>query len=237
MAQDAPGGACEPAQASGGVPGPVSPLSAVLDAPRCDLLSRPRHVLAHALTFVRAAEETSRSPASWPLTVAGSRSGVVKLPLVNPHATSEVRHGTHHPVTSCALCLTSFCRAATRWTALWARGAAHSSGVGVRPSARSGRWVQPPFRPPSPLSGQLLGSLCVIFRLRPRNPGCSADALPAIAQGCGRNQPKQSSRTSLRYIGVAPRRSATPGSGSVRCYATMQTDFRRMVFPSDFAWT
>ena len=107
----------------------------------------------------------------------------------------------------------------------------------VRPSARPGRWVQPPFRPPSPLSGQLLGWLCVIFRLRPRNPGCSADALPAIAQGCGRHQPKQSSRTSLRYIDAAPRRSATPSSGSVRCYATMQTDFRRMVFPSDFAWT
>ena len=108
---------------------------------------------------------------------------------------------------------------------------------GVRPSDRSGRWVQPPFRPPSPLSGQLLGWLCVIFRLRPRNPGCFADALPAIAQGCGRHQPKQSSRTSLRYIDAAPRRSATPSSGSVRCYATMQTDFRRMVFPSDFAWT
>ena len=112
------------------MPGPVSPLSAVLDAPRCDLLSRPRHVLAHALTFMRAAEEISRSPGSWPLTVAGSRSGVVELPLVNPHATSEVRHGTHHPVTSCALCLTSFCRAATRWTALCRRGAAHSSGAG-----------------------------------------------------------------------------------------------------------
>ena len=107
----------------------------------------------------------------------------------------------------------------------------------MRPSARSGRWVQPPFRPPSPLSGQLLGWLCVIFRLRPRNPGCSAETLPTIAQGCGRHQPKQSSRTSLRYIDAAPRRSATPSSGSVRCYATMQTDFRRMVFPSDFAWT
>ena len=72
---------------------------------------------------MRAAEETSRSPGSWPLTVAGSRSGVVELPLVNPHATCEVRHGTHHPMTSCALCLTSFCRAATRWTALMgARG-------------------------------------------------------------------------------------------------------------------
>lgn len=212
-------------------------MSAALLPPRSDLLSRPRHVLAHALTFMRAAEEISRSPGSWPLTVAGSRSGVVELPLVNPHATSEVRHGTHHPVTSCALCLTSFCRAATRWTALWARGAARSSGAGVRPSDRSGRWVQPPFRPPSPLSGQLLGWLCVIFRLRPRNPGCSAETLPAIAQGCGRHQPKQSSRTSLRYIDAAPRRSATPSSGSVRCYATMQTDFRRMVFPSDFAWT
>ena len=210
----------------------------MLDAPRCDLLSRPRHVLAHALTFMRAAEEISRSPASWPLTVAGSRSGVVELPLVNPHATSEVRHGTHHPVTSCALCLTSFCRAATRWTALCRRGGCPFVRCGgVRPSDRSGRWVQPPFRPPSPLSGQLLGWLCVIFRLRPRNPGCSADALPAIAQGCGRHQPKQSSRTSLRYIDAAPRRSATPSSGSVRCYATMQTDFRRMVFPSDFAWT
>ena len=150
MAQGAPGGACEPAQASGGVPGPVSPLSAVLDAPRCDLLSRPRHVLAHALTFVRAAEETSRSPASWPLTVAGSRSGVVKLPLVNPHATSEVRHGTHHPVTSCALCLTSFCRAATRWTALWARGADHSSGVGgasISPVREVGSAAFPPTEP------------------------------------------------------------------------------------------
>ena len=213
-------------------------MSAALLPPRSDLLSQPRHVLAHAFTFMRAAEEISRSPGSWPLTVAGSRSGVVELPLVNPHATSEVRHGTHHPVTSCALCLTSFCRAAARWTALPRRAVLPIRPArGVRPSARSGRWVQPPFRPPNPLSGQLLGWLCVIFRLRPRNPGCSADALPAIAQGCGRHQPKQSSRTSLRYIDAAPRRSATPSSGSVRCYATMQTDFRRMVFPSDFAWT
>ena len=122
----------------------------MLDAPRCDLLSRPRHVLAHALTFVRAAEETSRSPASWPLTVAGIRSGVVKLPLVNPHATSEVQHGTHHPVTSCALCLTSFCRAATRWTALLARGAAHSSGVGgasISPVREVGSAAFPPTEP------------------------------------------------------------------------------------------
>ena len=112
------------------MPGPVSPLSAALRPPRSDLLSRPRHVLAHALTFMRAAEEISRSPGSWPLMVAGSRSGVVELPLVNPHATSEVRHGTHHPVTSCALCLTSFCRAATRWAGAVGARAAHSSGAG-----------------------------------------------------------------------------------------------------------
>ena len=132
------------------MPGPVSPLSAALRPPRSDLLSRPRHVLAHALTFMRAAEKISRSPGSWALTVAGSRSGVVELPLVNPHATSEVRHGTHHPVTSCALCLTSFCRAATRWTALCRRGAAHSSGAGgasIRSVREVGSAAFPPTEP------------------------------------------------------------------------------------------
>ena len=107
-------------------------------------------MLAQAFTFMRAAEEISRSPGSWPLTVAGSRSGVVELPLVNPHATSKVRHGTHHPVTSCALCLTSFCRAATRWDGAVGARAAHSSGAGgasISPAREVGSAAFPPTEP------------------------------------------------------------------------------------------
>ena len=89
--------------------------------------------------------------------------------------------------------------------AVGARGCPFVPVRGLRSSARSGRWVQPPFHPPSPLSGQLLGWLCVIFRLRPRNPGCSAETLPAIA-----GLRAAPAKAELKDLAAVHRRGAAP---------------------------